>query len=179
MPKRIQDCSEMVDDGSLNEIRRLLAIYARAIDRADLELLKTVYWPDAVDDHGVFSGNAHDFADWVIPRLKQKWKSTSHFLGQSLINADGPRANAETYFVAWHICNDESSPALIRAGRYVDELVRRGPEWRIASRLVLIDWSGSSQVSISDGFGTQNRGARHPQDPSYRILRGAAVAVHR
>jgi len=50
------------------EIEQVLAMYCRAIDRMDLELLKSVYHPDGTDDHGSFSGNAHEFAKQIIAR---------------------------------------------------------------------------------------------------------------
>ena len=49
------------------EIEKVLARYCRAIDRTDMELLKSVYHPDGIDNHGVFTGNAMEFAEFIIP----------------------------------------------------------------------------------------------------------------
>src|SRR5262245_17777267 len=38
-------------------IQEVLARYCRGVDRADLELLRSVYHPDAIDNHGTFNGN--------------------------------------------------------------------------------------------------------------------------
>ena len=32
--------------------------YSYGVDRLDAEVMKSAYWPDATDDHGVFVGNA-------------------------------------------------------------------------------------------------------------------------
>jgi hypothetical protein len=44
-------------------IENLLGLYCRAIDRLDLELLESVYHPDAVDDHGMIHASGHEFAE--------------------------------------------------------------------------------------------------------------------
>ena len=50
-------------------IREKIHRYCHAVDRCDLELLKSCSWSDGYDDHGFFAGNAHDFAEYVIPCL--------------------------------------------------------------------------------------------------------------
>jgi len=45
-------------------IENLLGLYCRAIDRLDVELLKSVYHPDGIDDHGAISANAHERCRW-------------------------------------------------------------------------------------------------------------------
>ena len=68
------------------EIRDVLARYARAIDRADAELLKSCYHPDAIEEHaGNFEGNAHDYVDEAIPRVGQMGVM-QHLLGSSHID---------------------------------------------------------------------------------------------
>ena len=52
-------------------IRDVLYRYARGADRCDLALFKSCYWPDANDCHWFWNGNAHAFADWVIPVLRE------------------------------------------------------------------------------------------------------------
>jgi len=50
-------------------IREVIHRYCQAVDRCDLEMLKSCYWEDGYDDHGFFAGNAHKFAEYVIPCL--------------------------------------------------------------------------------------------------------------
>ncbi|RYG91060.1 MAG: hypothetical protein EON58_18980, partial [Alphaproteobacteria bacterium] len=70
------------------EIQNVLGRYCRGIDRLDRELLRTVYHPDANDDHGVFNGNAYDFIDMVLPLLKDITSGGSHMLFQSQIDVE-------------------------------------------------------------------------------------------
>src|SRR3546814_12435888 len=67
-------------------IMHVMALYCRGIDRKDPHMIASAYWPDAIDHHGVFDGNAHEFAGWIVPFLREKYTSTQHILGQCLIN---------------------------------------------------------------------------------------------
>ena len=40
-------------------IHRVVCTYARGIDRLDLELVRSCYWPDGTDDHGGYSGGRY------------------------------------------------------------------------------------------------------------------------
>ena len=53
-------------------IEDCLVRYCHAIDRCDAELLRGVYWPDAVDDHIFWRGNAEAFVDFCMPVLKSR-----------------------------------------------------------------------------------------------------------
>jgi SnoaL-like domain len=46
-------------------IRRLLALYPRALDRHDRDLLKSLFHDDAIDDHGPFNESAEGFVDFM------------------------------------------------------------------------------------------------------------------
>ncbi len=37
--------------------------YSRGVDRLDRDEMRSAYWPDAIDEHGVFVGNAWEFVD--------------------------------------------------------------------------------------------------------------------
>lgn len=122
-------------------IRDCLMRYARAIDRMDRALLEKVYWPEATDDHGSFSGTAAEFIDWVFPVLAAM-EQTSHKLENILIELNGDDARTETYFEAYHrVPREGSEPCdMVVGGRYVDWLQCRDGEWRIRSRTVIYDW---------------------------------------
>jgi hypothetical protein len=93
-----QKLQELVDK---DEIRDVMFRYCRAADRCDSALFKSCYWPDARDHHGFFVGNAHAFVDYVVPVLQQAL-STTHQLGNVLIELDGERACAESYVHVTH-----------------------------------------------------------------------------
>jgi hypothetical protein len=73
---------------SREAIRDCLYRYCRGIDRADAAVLRSAYWPDAIDDHVLFNGNAYDFIDWCVPLLAQV-EHSQHMLGNIQIELDG------------------------------------------------------------------------------------------
>jgi hypothetical protein len=156
-------------------IRDCLYRYARAIDRSDADLLRTVYWPDATDAHLDFSGNVEELIKWVFPKLRGI--THVHFMTNILIQLDGARAAVECYYYygAFGVQIEGAARDSITGGRYLDRFERRSDEWRIAERLVITDWfrefPDSADWSVGP-FGMPNipRGGVHPDDQSYRWL---------
>lgn len=179
-----------------SEIANLLGLYCRAIDRLDVDLLRSVYHPDAVDDHGAMKLNAHEFAAKIVAMLGAMCESTLHTVTHSVIEIDGTRATSESYFLATHsIAANESAieqwfgPTYLaeqRAagtlglrheyvcmGRYLDELEQRDGKWRIARRQITNEWATSrAECRVSEGvpgaFSVEGR--RDRQDPAYALL---------
>ena len=44
--------------------------YSRGVDRCDEDMLRSVYWEDAVDDHAIFTGTREELIIWVMPLLR-------------------------------------------------------------------------------------------------------------
>jgi hypothetical protein len=122
-------------------IRDCLYRYCRGIDRADRDMLRSAYWPDAIDDHVLFNGNAYDFIDWCVPLLTQV-EHSQHMLGNMLIEVRGDEARAETYYHAYERRRRASGVPyeMYVGGRYLDRLTRRDGAWRIQHRAVMWDW---------------------------------------
>lgn len=122
-------------------IEDCLMRYCHAVDRCDAELLRTVYWPDASDDHIFWRGDAAAFVDFCIPVLRSR-EQTMHSLGCILIRIDGDQALTESYFNAYERLRrkDGTSNDVTLHGRYLDRMARRGGQWRIADRKVVLDW---------------------------------------
>lgn len=155
-------------------ITQLLARYCRGIDRRDRTLLESVYWPEAMDNHTTFVGTAAGFIDWAMERLPLM-AGTMHMLGQSSIAIEGNRAGGETYFQAFHTFDTDQGQRMdVAAGRYVDRLEKRGEEWRIIDRVVLIDWNHQYAVAPYIDAGRRQPGwvapQPGPQDHSYAVL---------
>ena len=168
--KRLQ--AELADREA---IRDCLARYCRGIDRMDEAMVLGVYWPDAVDEHLVFTGSPTEFVAWCMP-LMRGMEQTVHLLGNILIAIDGVVASVETYFQAFHrLRADEHHPArdLILGGRYVDRFERRGDEWRIVKRTTIADWYREFADSGDWSTGPLGMkivpGTRAPEDPSCRF----------
>ena len=156
------------------DIREVLTRYCRATDRCDAELLRSVYWPDATDDHVVFSGNAMEYVDYSVPMLKQHTRATLHSLSNIWIKLDGDTALVESYVQAYHLLNTdtETKQEVVVGGRYLDRLERRNDEWRIAERNVVIDWeqNGAAMMSPEEIERVTAPGKRDPDERSYRLF---------
>lgn len=158
---------------SEREIRAVLQRYCRGLDRLDEELAKSAYHEDAHDDRGVIRGNAHDFVKQIVPVLRDAYTGTLHTLHGTTIEIDGDTAGVETYCTAYHYRESDGVKRVEQyAGRYVDRFERREGAWKIARRLVLIDWSLVQEVPLDPaeaqaGF---NSSRRDPSDASYQVL---------
>jgi hypothetical protein len=134
-----------------DEIRAVLARYARGVDRADGALLKSCYHADAVEEHGGnYTGNAHEYVDVAVPRIRQMG-SMQHLLGSTHIDLDGDVAHVETYVWTFaRFADGGRSLDTFTGGRLVDRFERRSGEWKIAHRRTVFDWN--RDVPSSEGW---------------------------
>lgn len=153
-------------------IRQALYFYCRGVDRCDREALSRAYWPEAIDDHGDFVGTVDEFIELImrsVPSMR-----THHMVGNVLIEEVGPgQAAVESYYQATHRLNGQLHTARdwTLIGRYLDRFERRGGEWRILHRRVVVDWERcETPASIESGFSFRPDawGGHHPLDPLYR-----------
>lgn len=108
--------------------------YCRGVDRLDPDSMRSAYWPDAIDEHGAFNGNAHEFVDYcMVAHLR--WRSTMHCVLNHLVEIDdAASARGEVYNVTYLFRADE--PVLDTWwGRYLDRYEKRGDEWKIIHRI--------------------------------------------
>lgn len=143
------------------------------MDRCDVELIKSVFHPDSIDEHGVFSGTGHEFADFIVPVMREHYEMTMHTISNHQAHISGETATAQTYCVTYDIRRDENGQRwLDQFGcRYLDELQRRDGDWRISKRVVVHVWD-TAQL-IEHGFGDTSAFAqsrRDHTDPSYSFL---------
>ena len=152
-------------------ISDLLCAYARAVDRRDWQALRDYFHPDAIDEHGEFTGTVEEFIVWVSKRHAEI-PSSSHFLGNCLIEFIGDTtARVETYFIAI-----QRKPAPSGAGgeidtdvigRYLDRFECRDGMWKIAKRVVLYDGSRQVPSSFRPRTSPGALGKRDASDPVY------------
>jgi hypothetical protein len=126
-------------------ITEVLNRFARGADSADLAMVKSVYWPEATDDHGNFSGNAMEFAEHAMTVLKA-FRTTMHLLTNISIEFPAAdRADSQCYFYAYHehLPGADGAPPMVTVvgGRYLDRFEQRNGEWRILTRVVTMDWN--------------------------------------
>jgi hypothetical protein len=151
-------------------IQQVLARYCRGIDRLDADLIRSVYWPDAMDDHGPFVGSREEFVTWVMREMAARHTVTGHAINQSHFEFRENRAAVETHFaVRSHPAGVEPPQFRVLSGRYLDVMEQREGEWRILSRVTIYDSGGNS-----DGLPLHNfphvAGSRTRADPSYAIF---------
>ncbi len=138
--------------------------YCRGVDRFDLELLKSTYWADGTDDHGQYVGPPHPFAEGVVAS-RPMYKALYHLTAPMLIELDGERARAETYFLCVMIFQDDSANGthdFLLGGRYKDLYEKRGGIWKVLRRTCLWDWNqdhphlsnwARSNIPLDSNFG--------------------------
>jgi hypothetical protein len=178
------------------EIERVLRLYCRAIDRLDLDLLRSVYHCDATDAHGSFDGNAQEFAEFIMGRLPSVTSYGFHTITNSIIDVDGDRAVAESSYYGYHRIPGglesiaayfgepyaaaaqragtiEQEHEYICGGRYLDRFERRRDSvWRIAQRKITNEWSQcqpTTQVLEGSRADYNLPGARDRSDPMYQL----------
>lgn len=179
-------------------IENQLGLYCRAIDRLDIVLLRSVYHPDAVDDHGAIKANAHEFAEQIISMLGDLCVYTMHTVTHSVIDVTGNTATSESYYLAVHTiapgreavskffgdayADTQQAAGLIDrrheylcSGRYLDQWQKRGENWRIASRRITNEWGVCRpEQMVSEGVpgAFTLTGSRDREDPVYKLLQG-------
>lgn len=156
------------------EITEVLARYCRGVDRCDVETLRAVYHPDAIDDHGTFHGNAHEFARWAVEGGRTFWHASHHSVHNVIIDwADVDTAHVESTVLGINRRRGEpgQDPSAgdgtieLFAGRYVDRFERREGSWRIAHRRALRDVD--TLLERRRWAGRIPEGGRFPDDPVY------------
>jgi len=154
-------------------IRDCLYRYSRGVDRCDEEMLRSVYWEDAFDDHVLFAGTREELIAWVIPALRAMQQSM-HTIGNVLIRIHGDTADVESYYHGYHRIHDGTKLLdSIQSGRYLDHFARRNDEWRILRRHVIVDWFRDQDPADWEKGPLGRKiplGGRHPADISYAKL---------
>ena len=156
------------------EIRDVLMRYCRGVDRCDMELLRSVYHPDAIDEHGLFNGSATEFCEFVIQHLKEPTQLVhSTNICNSLVEIEGDKAHVESYYVAYIYSKGDDGQFYDTTvgGRYVDRFEKRDDVWKIAHRVVVMDWNRHhpSQAVWDQGMFAELtvRGTKDKSDPVY------------
>ncbi|MFF1880678.1 nuclear transport factor 2 family protein [Pseudarthrobacter sp. NPDC058196] len=145
--------------------------YCRGIDRKDLELVKSTFWPESTDDHGSFVGLSHDFCTKAFEAQKVSSHKASHYISNMLVELDGDQAKRETAFIYTKVPTDGTAVDLL-CGRYRDFCERRDGEWKVLSRTCI--WDLAQRLNPESDYGelfgippSSNFGALYPHDPIY------------
>lgn len=181
---------------SKQQIWEVIARYARAIDRLDEPMLRSVFHDGSVHNHfyqGPSSDPARpaegddpgDFVRFAFGVLGV-YSHTHHQLGNTLIELESDsRATAETYFTAYHRARPHGDPLagpdayatemdFFVGGRYLDIFECRDGVWGIVERVGMTDWTRleASSYQSTSGIDQETIGQRYPDDKLYRMLAG-------
>jgi len=145
--------------------------YARGLDRRDLEMLRSVFHPDATDHHGA-SAEYHPaatalIADWDTRDVHRTF--SQHLIINTSIDLDGDIAHTESYFQLVVGLKPGARPEQPRltlgGGRYVDRFERRDGAWRIARRVLVLEYGAALEEAQLPHVLAWAR--RDPSDPSF------------
>ncbi|MCB2076157.1 MAG: nuclear transport factor 2 family protein [Novosphingobium sp.] len=124
---------------------------SRARDRQDSEQIASCWWDEGVDEHGAVVTFAPDYPEKANLGHKMNFHMTSHNITNHLCDLDGDTAYCESYVIGglhWLDGNkascSEGETTTVVFGRYLDQLERRGGEWRILTRRCTIEASANA-----------------------------------
>jgi hypothetical protein len=142
-------------------IRDCFLRYLRGIDRLDVDLIKSAFHDDAIDNHTRdVRGSIEELLAWWLPQQAGR---------EATLDLDGDIAHVESYFFVFIKQTAQNQGALI-GGRYADRFERRDGVWKIALRVVLPEWQADADArntAIVKKAGAAP-GARDRSDPTYQ-----------
>ncbi|HKZ73095.1 MAG TPA: nuclear transport factor 2 family protein [Steroidobacteraceae bacterium] len=159
------------------EIEDVITRYSRAVDRADVELLRSCYHDDATEDHGgVFSGTARDYVNHIAGILPRAG-ILNHLATNVLVELRGETAaRVEAYILTFaRLKKDGEQFDTLTLARTVDRFEKRAGRWAIARRVLCWEWNHEMPLAETWGRGliapdpaALVRGAKRPADIVYR-----------
>lgn len=172
--------AQLIDLLDKQAIQELVHAYCNAADRHDYAKMRSLYHPDARDDHGgFFQGLAMDFID-QLPAIQEPMEILHHNVTTLNIKLDAAdaavrKAEGEVYVLAFHkVKTPEGSFDLLIGGRYFDQYEKRDGLWKFSHRAVVADWVNVHNPSIVDLQHPVIAGSRIGRpgqgDPSYAFF---------
>jgi len=155
------------------EIRELVLLYSRGVDRKDIALLRSLYASDATDHHGAaFRGTADEYIQFLDRSLPHVHVS-GHYVCNHLISVDGDAGEGEVYALAYHIIPDSKGGMVedLCCVRYVDRYRRENSRWLFAARVVSFDMRSVRPVPKPERAAVSAL-----EDPSVTTLRSRLFA---
>lgn len=166
------DVEEMLDEYAL---RKLVHRYCRAVDRGDVDTLRSLYHADADDHHGSFSSGSVETLLRALADTRPYIRSMQHHITTTNFAISGDIAEGEIYSIATHsFATKTGETEVIVGGRYLDKYEKRNGTWKFVTRCIVTDWAhvnDPSAVDVSHPItrGTP-RGRPGPDDPSHEFF---------
>lgn len=173
------------------EIHEVLMRYVRGIDRRDADLLRSAYFPDAVDyrSYNPDPASPDEFAERAIVGFGETPEFSQHHMTNVAydIDVEAGVADVESYVLVFHPVGPATALTLQPAdggthvrfagARYVDRFECRDGEWRIARRACVVDWARADLYGDEEPVLSRHLGGLGPAvgdaDPVRRLSRRA------
>jgi len=150
----------------------LIHACAYSIDRRDMRGLLDCFWPESTTKHGAYEGGTAGFYEFARPII-EGCKYAAHHISNVVVEVDGDRAMAQSYYFAHHRraapSGDGEEDAFFE-GRYVDLLERRDGVWKIIRRRGFSDHSAViAAATLYADWPAGRHSLPWPDDDAYRI----------
>ncbi len=171
----------MVDEAKLtlmlarDELHQLVTAYCRAVDRADYDVLRGLYHPDATDSHGSFSTGGVEQFIAQLQAAEPYVRVSQHNVTTTNFTIEGDMARGEIYCLVFHtFAGPEHDVDVIIGGRYLDEYTKHNGSWKFSRRTIVADWAYQNDPTRVD-FGHPStrgslRGKPGQADPSIGLF---------
>ena len=124
-----------------DELRALVQRYARAADDRDLDVLASLFHPDATIDGARGPLNVGEWLDTM--RAPRTFPTSMHVLGEPLVELapGGESARLDTYGGVYQIGDAKAGQGDLTMGvRYLDTVVRVDSRWVVRDRVARTLW---------------------------------------
>src|ERR1051325_1688010 len=141
--------------------------FARAVDRQDWKLARTMYHDDAFDDHGCFKGAPDAFLAHIA-KMHESQDHSMHFNTNVLIEFQAKdRAFVETYVLVLQRFRDRRVTA---SARSLDPFEKKKGEGRVSQRTLVLGDLVPEPIAEPPSFPAEFTVQKHGMDdPLYRL----------
>jgi hypothetical protein len=141
------------------QLHELEMAYCRGIDRRDPELIRSIFFADAIEDHGdAWQGTGYEWVDYIFSGYLAQFEVTAHYVLNEWYKVEGDKAAGETHRISYH--RRPNGEEVTAGSRTFNRYECRDGVWRIAYRGVTRDWLRESRAAPPD-----------PSQPRHMILR--------
>jgi hypothetical protein len=163
----------------IRAIEELSYRYARGVDRQDGDALEAAFTPDAIIDYGFMRVPVAAMAAGMRKGMPSPTTVSHHLIGNvEVVFDDEEHARATAYVSGAHRSKHEDGKLWdeFSRGRYLDTVVIHEREWRIASRVLVMDWSYMAPAGELEFWDTRPGGEKTivgkigKDDPSYAFF---------
>lgn len=154
-------------------LHELEMAYCRGIDRRDPDLIRSIYFEDAVEDHGeAWQGTGYEWVDYIFKDYLHQFEVTAHYVMNEWYKVDGDRAEGETHRTSYH--RRPNGEEVTAGSRTFNRYEKRDGVWRISYRGVSRDWMKETRAALPDPAQPRHMILRPslpgPQDVSYGVI---------